>query len=113
MTIEERAANLSRDVYRAAIKHFEGAEHAEVIFGNGHHLAQKVAEQAMGLMLERSTAQRGPGPVDVDSNSALKQRIRDLELERDLAIDARDAARAETRSQRKIAEDLAAGKVTP
>lgn len=54
-----------------------------------------------------------PGKVAPDGSGALKQRIRDLELERDLAIAARDTARAEARSQRKIAEDARAGRVEP
>lgn len=55
-------------------------------------------------------AAREPGKVASDVSDALRQRMRDLELERDLAIADRDTARAEARSQRKIAE---AGEVAP
>lgn len=53
MTIEELTTSLVRDVYAAAVQHFEAAEHARLIVGNGHHLAQDLAETAKRLLLER------------------------------------------------------------
>lgn len=52
-------------------------------------------------------------PEQAPANLDPSVRLRDLELERDLAIAARDTARAEARSQRKIAEDAQAGRVAP
>lgn len=53
MTIEELAQRVSNDVYAAAVKHYEAAERAGLIVGNGHHMAQGVAEGAKALLLER------------------------------------------------------------
>lgn len=39
-------ADLVNGVYRAAIKIFEGLEHKRVLHGNGHHMAQHVAQNA-------------------------------------------------------------------
>lgn len=63
MTIEELAQGITRDVYAAAVKHFEAAEHAGLIVGNGHHMAQDVAETAKRLLLERWRLKGAPGRV--------------------------------------------------
>lgn len=54
--INELAVRVSADVYAAAVKHFEEAEHAGLIIGNGHHMAQDIAEKAKDLLLERHLA---------------------------------------------------------
>lgn len=66
MSVEELARKVNSDVYAAAVKHFEAAEHAGLIIGNGHHMAQDIAEKAKNLPLERcrvSGAWRGPGEI--------------------------------------------------
>lgn len=50
---EALAQRLSNDVYAVAVRHYEQAEHAGMIAGNGHHLAQRLAETAKALFLER------------------------------------------------------------
>lgn len=51
--IEELAQKVSNAAYAAVAKHFEEAEHAGLIVGNGHHMAQDIAEKAKNLLLER------------------------------------------------------------
>jgi Mg-chelatase subunit ChlI len=51
--IEQLAARVTVDVYRAVVAHYEAAEHAGAIIGNGHHMAQDIAEKAKALLLER------------------------------------------------------------
>lgn len=54
MTIEEVEHNLQRDVYRAALW-FERAEGAGLIYGNGHHMAQALADKAVGTLREQAS----------------------------------------------------------
>lgn len=51
--IDRIAADVSTDVYAAVVKLYEEAEHAGLIFGNGHHMAQIIAESARQLLLNR------------------------------------------------------------
>jgi hypothetical protein len=51
--IRRIAADVSTDVYAAAVKLYEEAEHAGLIVGNGHHMAQEIAAKASGLLMER------------------------------------------------------------
>lgn len=56
MTKDERTAEemaLMNEVYGLTVKRFERLEHAGAIVGNGHHMAQKLAEQARTLLRER------------------------------------------------------------
>ena len=53
MSIEELAQTVSNDVYAAVAEHFEAAEHAGLIVGSGHHMAQDIAERAKNLLLAR------------------------------------------------------------
>lgn len=46
MTIEEAAVQLSNDVYKAALV-YEHCEGAGLIHGNGHHMAQSLAQEAV------------------------------------------------------------------
>lgn len=57
--IEELARRVSNAVYAAAVKHYEAAEYTGAIVGNGHHMAQKIAEMAKDLLLERHRAAQG------------------------------------------------------
>lgn len=52
--IDELGRRVAADAYAAVVKHYEAAEHAGLIVGNGHHMAQKLAEQAKALLLERA-----------------------------------------------------------
>lgn len=54
LTIEQIEENLSNDVYRAALW-FERAENAGLIYGNGHHLAQELAQVAVSMLKDRRT----------------------------------------------------------
>ena len=57
--IEEIAANVSNRVYAAVAGLYEEAEHADLIVGNGHHMAQDIAERAKRLLLERYRKRNG------------------------------------------------------
>lgn len=58
MTVEELAQHVSKDVYAAVVQRYEAAEHAGLIVGNGHHMAQAIAEKAKALLLERHAQKR-------------------------------------------------------
>lgn len=58
MDVEALAARVSADVHAAVVKHYEDAEHAGLIVGNGHHMAQQIADAAKALLLERHEAHR-------------------------------------------------------
>jgi hypothetical protein len=49
-TLEELTTNLSNNVYMAATVQFERAENAGLIHGNGHHMAQELAQKAADMM---------------------------------------------------------------
>lgn len=51
--IEEIATNVSNRVYTAVVGLYEEAEHAGLIVGNGHHMAQEIAQRAKDLLMER------------------------------------------------------------
>ncbi len=53
MDLAMAAAEMSNLVYAAAVKLFEGLEHAGLINGNGHHAAQKLATLAAREVVER------------------------------------------------------------
>jgi hypothetical protein len=57
--IERIAADVSTDVYAAVVKLYEEAEHAGLIVGNGHHMAQEIAQKAKQLLLERYQKAQG------------------------------------------------------
>lgn len=55
-TKEERSrieTDLVNAVYTASVKIFESAEYKGQIYGNGHHMAQDVAEYARRKLSER------------------------------------------------------------
>lgn len=69
--IEELVRKVGNDVYAAAVKHFEEAEHAGLIVGNGHHMAQGIAEQAKNLLRERHRKTLyGEGPPTAEERAA-------------------------------------------
>lgn len=55
--LEAAKALVSRLVYEGAIV-FEKMEHAGVVSGNGHHMAQNISSQAVALLEERWTGSR-------------------------------------------------------
>lgn len=50
---EELEAQLQNGVYAAAVAVYEKAEHARLIHGNGHHMAQEMARIARDLLRDR------------------------------------------------------------
>jgi hypothetical protein len=59
--IERLIAAVEKDVYAAVVKHYEEAEHAGIIVGNGHHMAQKEARSAGIFLRERFEIAREGG----------------------------------------------------
>jgi len=59
--LERLAQEASNDIYSTSVKYFEGAEHQKLIIGNGHHMAQKLAEMAKQMLLSRSVDAKGSG----------------------------------------------------
>lgn len=57
--IEELARKASNAAYAAVVKLYEEAEYAGLIVGNGHHMAQDIAEKAKQLLLERYRKAQG------------------------------------------------------
>jgi len=53
LTLASIEEDLGNDVYRAALW-FERAEGAGLIHGNGHHMAQELAEEAVKRLRERA-----------------------------------------------------------
>lgn len=53
ITLEDFETELSNDVYKAALW-FERAEGAGLIHGNGHHMAQQLARDAVEMMRKRA-----------------------------------------------------------
>lgn len=51
--IERLIADVTKAVYQAVTGPYEQAEHAGIIIGNGHHMAQEIAGQAGRLLRER------------------------------------------------------------
>lgn len=51
-TFDEALGEVERRIYAAALV-FEELEHAGLICGNGHHIAQKMATHASGLLCMR------------------------------------------------------------
>ena len=54
MTHEQAQAEIRKKVYDAAL-FFEWLEGAGLIRGNGHHMAQKLSDQAVSMLAERWT----------------------------------------------------------
>jgi hypothetical protein len=52
MTLADAEAELSKEVYRASLL-FERLEGVQSVRGNGHHMAQSMAEKAVELLRER------------------------------------------------------------
>jgi hypothetical protein len=52
-SLEEIAADVRRRVYEAVLALYEEAEHNDQIVGNGHHMAQTTAENAVVLLTQR------------------------------------------------------------
>lgn len=52
-SLEEAKADISTKVYAVVAPIFEALEHAKLIHGNGHHMAQRVAAEAEKLVQER------------------------------------------------------------
>lgn len=52
MTVDEAAAKISNEVYKATAM-FERLEMQGLVIGNGHHMQQRVAEFAASLVRER------------------------------------------------------------
>lgn len=50
---EEVLRRVEREVYEVAVKLFESLEHLEMITGNGHHMAQRLASDAKELVQDR------------------------------------------------------------
>lgn len=53
MDLEQLATEVENAVYKEAAYLYEHAEHRQLIHGNGHHMAQKIAAAAKDLMLTR------------------------------------------------------------
>lgn len=51
---QEEVYNYTRDeFYNLAVQIFENLEYRRLIYGNGHHIAQKIAEQAASYVKQR------------------------------------------------------------
>ena len=59
MTLEEIEEQLSNEVYKAALW-FERAEGAGLIHGNGHHMAQQLARDAVEMLRDRVIRTKRP-----------------------------------------------------
>jgi hypothetical protein len=46
-------ADLSNAIYAVAVKFYEGLEVRRAVWGNGHHMAQRIAGQAVEQLKER------------------------------------------------------------
>ena len=57
--IQRIAQDLSNQVYAVTAHLYEEAEHADLIIGNGHHMAQKIAQDAVALLMERYRGRNG------------------------------------------------------
>jgi hypothetical protein len=58
-TIEEYKERIGNEVYAAVVGLYERAEFRSVIHGNGHHMAQAIAQQAIDLFMSRLKADAG------------------------------------------------------
>lgn len=58
-TIEQLAQEVKNKVYEATVGAYEEAERTDLIIGNGHHMAQKAAEDAATLLMERHAKRHG------------------------------------------------------
>lgn len=61
--LESFAKEVAERVYSVSVSYFEGAEHRKLILGNGHHMAQKLAEMAKKMLLSRAMDSKEK-PVD-------------------------------------------------
>lgn len=52
-TLDRAVERVTTEVYDASVGIFENLEHRRLIHGNGHHIAQKIAEYAANIMRER------------------------------------------------------------
>jgi len=74
----EAAESCRKACYAAAVSVLEKAESDGLIFGNGHHAAQKVADAAYWDVLERSRttikiSYKGPGQIEFLYNTYNKE----------------------------------------
>jgi len=51
--LEHMAIELEQAVYTASVKFYERAEGKQLIFGNGHHMAQNLGRAARAHLLSR------------------------------------------------------------
>lgn len=58
VSMEKAEADVLNAAYAAVTGLFEGLEHAGRVHGNGHHMAQKVAQFAADLLKERWIAEK-------------------------------------------------------
>jgi hypothetical protein len=56
MTTENKQAEIEdylnrhqNEIYKAVLPFFEGLEHKEWIYGNGHHIAQEITQRAIDI----------------------------------------------------------------
>lgn len=61
-TLEDMGKELEQAVYTASVKFFERAEGKQLIFGNGHHMAQNLGRAARLLLLARDN--EDPAPLE-------------------------------------------------
>lgn len=52
-TLEEAKSQVSNNIYSLAVGLFEELECSKLIHGNGHHMAQKLAAEAVKMVEER------------------------------------------------------------
>lgn len=71
-SIEEIINDVENEVYKAVAPLYEEAEHADLIFGNGHHMAQKIAGEAKALIKERADSRAKAKAEKEATNSASK-----------------------------------------
>lgn len=65
----DEETTVSNAVYYACCAQFEGLEHAGLIWGNGHHMAQRVGEFAVGLLQSRWRDKPGSSAVACEQES--------------------------------------------
>lgn len=53
ISLEDASRALEKAIYRASVGLFENLEHRRLIYGNGHHMAQKLAGSAVEMLKER------------------------------------------------------------
>jgi len=76
-TGNDLAREVEQAVYAAAAPIYERAERQKLVFGNGHHMAQKLAQEASALLHERMWKEEGV-LTEIQLEAHLSKRQRDI-----------------------------------